>query len=323
MNFSKKQLMIFSGVALVLVALLSTSTVFSSMAVLEYLKTGNSVNYVVETTDGTTTETVSGTEAGSETATDAAGQPIINTTSVSIHDAADNSPTATTSGNGGGNTTTTKKSGGNTSTTSKTSSKPTTKAEIASYYKTAINTAKTKAKSATLTYTNTSNYKDVVEAGSLSRIGSYLMNSFLGEKTPNEVHTTDIAAALPPKNTTSHLTAADIKTANCTDKGTYYFVTILLYPDKNIKAGYGSGSICNAVDPQDVYDAASSYINISNIVCEYDGAYCEANIDKATGHITYLYTRLPMYLSLHAEKLTANVDGKVGLQFEEKWTITY
>ncbi len=330
MNFSKKQLLSFAAIALVLVVLLSTSTVFSSMAVLKYLDAAKTVNYYVET------QTVANTEASAEGEvtepfTDASGETIIGTTQVTINDAANNSPNATTSqsGNNGGNSATTNKynNGGNTATTAKKYAKPSTNAEIAAYYKTAITNAKTKAKKATFTYNSTTNYKGYVDAGgnsTLSSIGSFLMNSFLKEKEPNEVHTDNIANVLPPSNATCHLTASDINKATCTDKGSYFFVTILLKPDKNPKNGYGSGSICSIITPKQITDAAGSYINISNIICEYDGAYCEANIDKATGHLTYIYTRLPMYLSLHAQKaIIIDTDAKVGLQFEEKWTIAY
>ncbi len=328
MNFSKKQLLIFSTAALVLVTLLSTSTIFSSLAVIQYLRTANTVNYVTVTTPVTVpvTEPVSTGETAVPV-TDASGQ-IIGTTQVTIDNAATNGPTAATSPTNGATnnmTTAATNNNGTAGTTVKQTAKvPATPAEIAALYVTANNNVKTKAKKATLTYRNATNYKGFVEAGALSSVGKLLMDRYLKEEPDlNEAHTDDIAAKFPPVGTTSHLTAADINKATCVDKGSFYFVTILLKPDKNPKAGYGSGSICNVINTQEIYDAASAYVDISNIVLDYDGVYCEADIDKATGNLTKLYTKVPMYLGLHAEKIGIGVDAKVGLQFEEKWTVNY
>ncbi|HOD02514.1 MAG TPA: hypothetical protein PKN28_04230 [Clostridiales bacterium] len=312
MKFSKNQIIIFSSIAILLICAMTFSSVYAAVIAAEYIKASGIQVVNPENTattalpDETATEAPDNTEPGS----------VIDVINGQPGDNSDNLNT-TKSGSSG--------TGTGTGTTAKSNNTPSTKAEIASLYKAANNKARTKAKKATLTYKNAENYKDVVEAGYLSSIGSFLMNTFLKEEADlNEIHTDDIANAIPPANVTCNLKESDINKATCSDKGTYYFVTILLKPDKNPKAGYGSGSICSIITPDQITQATEGYIEVSNIICQYDGAYCEAEIDKKTGNLTKLYIRLPMYLSLTAKApIIPAVDGKVGLQFEEKWTIVY
>lgn len=305
MKFTKKQLIIFGVVAILLVCAMTTSSLYSVAILSEYIKASDKKVVSVDTTDSTTDATEPQAEDTTEPST---------TEPASVVEVVNAQP--------GSVITTTKKS----TTTKKADLTPSTKEEIADFYKKANKNAKAKAKSATKTYSNATNYNDVVEAGNLSFVASKIMGFFLKENTNlNEVHTDDVAKVIPPANATCNLKVSDIDKATCTDKGTYYLVTLLLKPDKNPKAGYGSGSICSVLTPEQISGPAAEWgVTVSDIVCDYDGAYCEAQIDKKTGNLLNLYLKLPMYLSMTAKgAFDLGGNAKVGLQFEDKWTIAY
>lgn len=202
-------------------------------------------------------------------------------------------------------------------------SMPATTAEIADYLKTAMDKVKSKAASATLLVENNSNYNNVIEVGNnsiLNRIAQSLMNRFLTPGEPNTTFTgADIQANFPPEGAACNLTAADLETASCREEGDFYLISAVLKKDVNPKSGYGSGSVCSIITEEQILDATEGIINISNIRCEYDGVTVTAKIEKATGNLTALHTTLPMYLNLTALR----IDCRLGLQFEEEWSVAW
>ena len=111
------------------------------------------------------------------------------------------------------------------STTKKKDSKPSTKKEIIDYYNKAVNKVKSSAKSVVRTYDNSTNYKGIVEAGGLSKIGKLLMDTFLKENYDRVEYkgSSEIVANFPAEGQkTSHVNEAAVKDAKCVDKGDYY-----------------------------------------------------------------------------------------------------
>lgn len=307
MKFSKNQTIALVSVAILLVFAMTFSSAYSAAAAVAYIRAGAAQTVVAET--GGSDKVIQNTTEPQQTEPQQTGQ----TTEAPA--GTDVPVVVVTNAQTGGGTT-----------TKKANDTPSTNEEIAELFRTANKNAKTKAKKATLTYKYAGNYKEVVEAGFLSSIGQLLMGAFLKEEPDlNEVHENDLADVFPPTKATCNLKASDINKATCVDKGTYYFITILVKPDTNPKAGYGSGSICSVITVEQIKDPLTTYkVEASDVLCEYDGAYCEAKIDKKTGNLIEYYFDLPMYLSLTAKApLIPAVSAKVGLEFKEKWTIEY
>lgn len=202
--------------------------------------------------------------------------------------------------------------------------KPETTGEIAAYYAAALNRAKANAAAVTLVQKKGTNYKGVVEAGNnplLSSLAKSLMQSFLKEENPNTEYTarTDIQAFFIPRGTESHLTEQDIAEASCEEQGDFYFVRVKLCPDENPKAGYGSGAVGSIITKEEIDDAVNGKIKMENLICAYDGAVSEIKVEKATGNILEIRSQLPMYLCLR----TMGMNCRIGLQFDEYWTIRW
>lgn len=299
MKFSKNQIIALTSIAILLVCAMTFSSAYSAAVAIAYIRSGTAQTVVSGTADNTQKTTEPQQNVQTTQGTEGTQAPVVVVTNAQT---------------GGGDT------------TKKTNAVPSTNEEIAELFRTANKNAKTKAKKATLTYKYAGNYKEVVEAGMLSSIGELLMGSLLKEEPDlNEVYNEDLANVIPPAKTACNLKASDIKKAACTDKGTYYFVTILLNPDTNPKAGYGSGSICSIITVEQIEEPLGNYkVEASDVLCEYDGAYCEVKIDKKTGNLIEYYFDLPMYLSLTAKApIIPSVSAKVGLEFKERWTIAY
>ena len=310
MNFTKKQLVVFSCIAGALAIFLVCSSMISAFVVARYSSMGTAPVVVqVQPT------AQAGSQSSGPVATTAPQAPLgsLTTTTVNVINAA----------NPGSSSATTSPSGTPTTQAPADNGIPDTVEEIVKYYIDANNKVKASASKVTKTYANASNYNQVVEAGALSKIGQLLMGSFLKEQTDlNEEFTENISGTFPPGGEKCNLTVNDVAEATCKEENGVYTVMIKVKPDNNPKSGYGTGSICSIITDQSITDAAGKYISMSNVVCAYDGAYIEAKIDKATGNITDLYTYMPMYLSLTAKALVT-VDAKVGLLFEERWTVNF
>ena len=214
---------------------------------------------------------------------------------------------------------------------------PSTIPDITSYFVNALNDVKSNAVSVTKTYDKTSNYKNVLEgAGALESTAKWLMEKALKPKEPNEVHTgrEDIAGSFPPAGAeASPLTADKVRSATFKDCGTYYEIYILMNnpeeaPDKNPpECGGYAGSIGTVMRAEWVSDAAGDYINFNTIDCTYVDSAVTARIDKSTGKMTDIHTDLPCYLvfdeiSSKSGLIKVN-NAKIGLEFEQKWTVQW
>lgn len=209
---------------------------------------------------------------------------------------------------------------------------PSTPAEVVNYYKECYDKIAKEGKSATLTWNNTTNSPAVLQVGALSSVASSLMGSFLKEATPNtELAVADVA---PKGVTTCNLTADMVADATCTDKGSTYEVHIKLKPtqdnpDVNPPAGGGkAGTIVDVVDVADITNAAGSFVNFDNPQNSYFDTEVTATIDKATGHITELYTKCPSIMSFGKVAVKpmgfpSIENAQIGLTYENKYSIAY
>lgn len=201
---------------------------------------------------------------------------------------------------------------------------PQTKEEIVEYYKGANYKVKTQAKSVTRTYNKVSNYNNVLETGSnpiLSRIGKAVMGKFLTENLEPKTFTgqNEITGAFPPPNAVCGLSVEDVESAMCTDKGNFFELEIHMLPEVDPVNGKGTGAVSTIITKKEITDAVEGYVEISDIRCEYENVYLIATVDKSTGDITELYVNMPLYLNLSA----LGMDCKVGLCFEDKYTVEW
>lgn len=201
---------------------------------------------------------------------------------------------------------------------------PQTKGEIVEYYKAANAKVKAQAKSVTRVYNRASNYNDVIETGNnplLSKIGKAVMGRFLTEDLEPKTFATrdEIAGAFPPSNAVCGLTPEDVETATCTDKGAFYEIEIHMLPEVDPVNGKGTGAVGTIITKQEITDAVAGYVDISEIHCDYENVYLIASISKGSGDITELYVHMPMYLNLSA----LGMDCKVGLCFEDRYTVEW
>ncbi|MGN0519245.1 MAG: hypothetical protein ACI4LB_00750 [Candidatus Fimenecus sp.] len=201
---------------------------------------------------------------------------------------------------------------------------PQTKGEIAAYYTAALARAKATAASVTLVQKKGTNYNGVVEAGNNPFLGSVaksLMNSFLKEENPNTVYTAraDIYDNFIPRGTDCHLAESDLEEAYCEENGDFYTIFVKVKPDENPKAGYGSGAVGSVITKAEIESAVNGKVKLENVVCRYDGAYSTIKVEKSTGNLLEIQSSLPMYLCLTAMGL----DCRIGLQFDEYWTVQW
>lgn len=218
-------------------------------------------------------------------------------------------------------------------TTAASSGVPTTKEEIITYYVTAYNKIASDAKSIVRTYDYTSQYNNILDINgnaTLAKLAQTLMNQFMKEdksELPGD------ASSLPPVGLTSlTISPAQVSNATCEDKGDYYEVKLYSTgTDDNweIDSQPGTGS-AGVIGPllrsEDVSGAAGSLIKFEGLHSWYGTACVTANIDKATGHITYFDFLTPSVL--HFDSVTAALVVKVnncniGLLFHQQWKIGY
>ncbi|MEG1834666.1 MAG: hypothetical protein RR229_00950 [Oscillospiraceae bacterium] len=199
---------------------------------------------------------------------------------------------------------------------------PTTTAEIATYYKNAVNKVKKSSKSVLCPWKTTTNYKGIVETGSSEFLANAIrapMEKNLKPTVSNTPYTTrdDIKNKFPPAATVSNLKVTDIKSATCAEKGNYYYISIDINGEVDPKPGFGIGSVFNILTEQTINSA--SPIKISNVHTVYDSGHLDAKIEKSTGNMVNLSTKLPSVLQLTA----LGFNCKLGLQYEEKWEISW
>lgn len=171
-----------------------------------------------------------------------------------------------------------------------------------------------------------SNYQGIVDAGGSSIIesaGKSLMSSLLKEEVPEEnTFTGDaIMTNFPPAGVTCNLKKDDVKSFDFKEEGDYYVVTVVLLKEVNPKQGYGVGSIASILTKESIQDPIKDVpiINKLEPECAYENVSCTAKIEKSTGKMVEYYVDMPLILSMKSSSTTY----RVGLEFEEWWTISY
>lgn len=197
-----------------------------------------------------------------------------------------------------------------------------TKSEIVALYRDGINNAKNNAKKVTYVSTETINYNNIVEAGTMSSTAQSLISSFMGYEEINEVIDNN---ALPPSDVSCKLSTSDVKSATITESGSYYKVKIKMHDETNPVVGKGIGAVVNIVDEKSITESVSSTsAKVSDVNCAYENVVVEAKIEKSTGRLVYLTTDAPMIMSMDVSMSIVKVeDARVGIQTIDKYKIAY
>lgn len=188
---------------------------------------------------------------------------------------------------------------------------------------------KKNAASVTNTKKNQYNYKDIIEAYDLDPAIAFFLG-FLESSEPNETYTgDDIMAKFPPAGAICGLTKENVKNINCKEEGNYYIITLALKNETNPTAGKGVGSVASVISKEQINEplqAAAKIPLVGGIIkglgepaCAYENVTCEAKIEKDSGKLVEYYFSLPMILSFEGESKTY----RIGLAFEEWWTVAY
>ena len=218
-----------------------------------------------------------------ETPTDpATGEP--DSTAADANNGGSATPSA------GGNT------GGSASANKPASSKPSTQAEILSYFNTSVNKVKTSSKG------GVKNYEKNSQAGmlkSFSGVINSLVEKNMGEKkgdTNRKLSKADMKALFPVENEnwSSKLTTANISSATLAEKNGKYVITIHVKPDAastNPTHGAGNhGKAFNIVQVSTILDNAGPLKSTldGNVKIAYRNGKIVATIDPKTGNVTHI-----------------------------------
>ncbi len=183
--------------------------------------------------------------------------------------------------------------------TQQSSKKPESKAEIIEYFNKASNKVKTSAKSVTKVREENYQAKDINlgALGMFEGIVNDLINKNMGvnKEQSGRVGTSaaDKNAIYPVENESwsSKLTAADVKTAECTEKNGVYTITLTLVNDplaQSYSHGTGHhGKAFSIVMPQTIKDNAGGAASLlGSLKVGYQDGKIVVNVDAATGNIT-------------------------------------
>ena len=187
-------------------------------------------------------------------------------------------------------------------------SKPSTKAEIVEYFNTAINDVKPHAKSITRKYlkhyvsgtiTGVPSMVDKVLGGTDKFINDQMAKQALGTATFTSV--ADKNANFPVENESwaSKLTAADVKSATCSESNGVYTIVIKTVDDPASTSGaHGTGHAPKAfsvvpasVISENIPGAVAKIFSIGTVTVAYPSSVVTVTVDVATGHVkTAKYT---------------------------------
>ena len=179
--------------------------------------------------------------------------------------------------------------------------KPETTAEVVEYFNTAVNKVKTDAKSVKQKYVTNYLAKSPTVPSVLASIykmlgGDEWLDGMLVDNSHGEAtYTTkaDIKHAFPVEDQTwsSKLTAADVKSATCTEKDGVYTITILTKADgKSSTIDYGQGhnpKALTAVPPRVINDNIPSIATgiTGTAAMDYPYGKIVITVDAATGNV--------------------------------------
>ncbi len=211
---------------------------------------------------------------------------------------------------------------------------PQTKEEIVAYFNEASNKVKTEAKSATRQYSKISLNGSTTLPSSLNTILKLLggADSFLGDQlaknSKNDPETftgAQIKATYPVEGESyvSKLTAADVKSATCTEQNGKYVITITTVEDgksDSIKHGQGHApKAFNVVLPGVVNDnipgAAAGIVGTATM--NYPSSTVKVVIDPATGHVESAVYDL--YWTINFDKVGAILP----FHTSDSWAVKY
>ena len=194
------------------------------------------------------------------------------------------------------------------------------------YFVKSFNNVKTKAKSVNNYWKKGSNYQSIVDAGGNALIesaGRGLMSSLLKEEEPTDAVYSgdDIKTYFPPAGATCNLKTSDIKAISCKEEGDYYIISITLKNEVDPTAGSGVGSVGSIITRQSIEEPIANVpiLNSLEPSCAYENVKCEAKIEKATGNMVDYYVDLPLILTMSS----SSKDYRIGLKFEERWSVEY
>lgn len=210
------------------------------------------------------------------------------------------------------------------------------KADILSYFNTAINNVKPKAKQVTLNYEKNSEAGGIQGnlPGSLTSLANGLISANMGEKDlskldPGLVNATTVDqknAMFPVENESwsSKLTADDIEDATYTEADGKYTITIKVKADEpSTETAHGvghNGKAFSVIMPSIVTDNAGGAANIiKNVQTGHKDGKIVVTVDKATGNVltaNYFYV-----WTLSLEALGAKLSIPLGL--EKDFTIAW
>ena len=189
------------------------------------------------------------------------------------------------------------------------------------YFLKSFNDVKKNAKSVENYRKKGTNYKNIADAGSFSKLLSALMNAFLKEEEPTDAiyKGEDIKKNFPPAGEICHLKKSDIKSIKVTETDKYYIYKITCKNEMNPKAGYGSGSIASLITREQIMGPIKNVPGLKSLdpSCAYENVSCEAKIEKSTGRMVEYTFDMPLILSFEKQNF------HIGLEFFEWWKITY
>ncbi len=125
---------------------------------------------------------------------------------------------------------------------------------------------------------------------------------------------------VPEQSYVSRLTAADVVTASCKDKGDEYEIYIKLKDEKNPASGKGVGSACDVIEAAEVAEKAPSFVK--ELSTYYYSCEITARIDKATGKMTHTVSSTPVSLNVVVD-LFGTHDVVADLTFVKDYSIYY
>lgn len=150
-----------------------------------------------------------------------------------------------------------------------------------------------------------------------------MLDTFMGDDTEPIVYATKdeikTEYLVPKQSYVSKLSASDVESATCTDKGNEYVIQIKLKDESNPSVGKGIGSVCDIIETSEVAEKASF---IKNFSTDYYGCEVEITVDKATGRVTHSKYKTPLLLSVTVDMFGTH-NGALGLTFIKDYSITY
>ena len=210
---------------------------------------------------------------------------------------------------------------------------PQTKEEIVALFNDAVNQVKPNSKAIVSNYTlNTQTSDALLESKVLQNIANKLISANMGydKKKANVTYSTAAEKRdefpVRGQSWSSHLTAADLTKATCTEKDGVYTVTLWLVPDTtpNINPDQGhAGKAFSIITKDSIVEGAGSLgmsvIEENSIKLTFKNCKITAKIDKNTGKLTDVNYFQDWTLSLTA----LGIDVSVSFGSEDDYTVKW